>query len=1546
MEIQGQPIEGASPTLKKERLLSIIEYAQQAARMRQSPAATVTQHQIFALYEHQAQGLPGVHCNCSRPEDEDELWFSVERLRETKPPEANNRWLSPWLAVSSNPTEEPKLRESVAGQALIDAGTHRSAKSKPLSKQDVGKPAVDPEAGIVFEPYENKNEVRAGLLVYVDTRWRPWAEEEKRRRRTIHLYAQLFTLQQQLESGIVEATLELVCGVGLGIWNCKGTGVSYPLITRLVEVSLNPITAVIEVRPRDADPRLEVDWYASMDNPGVTSLEKTAKDFFGKVTQTFSPFDRGTFEPLLRSAVTHLDANGVYWPCQVPAEDRLLPKADDFLKVTDTWVLFARPRTASTFIADLDRFKTAIERVDDPKDFPEAVAAVVTDPSTESVDIELPSYRGVSGGYNSSGGGGRATRAKAQDLFFPKPFNDEQVRIVQLLEVSDGVCVQGPPGTGKTHTIANVICHYLANGRRVLVTSMKEPALAEVQDKLPEEIRPLAISLLTTEADGVHQFELAISKIASEVQHINRTVLTREIMRLDETIDAIHGRLARVDGEVSDWAKRNLSRINLDGEHLDPQDAAREVAAASGQYEWFPDALGVEEAYVLQVTDADIARLREARRLLGPDIDYLEALLPQLAHFPESRLLLQAHQDLSRFAVLTREIEAGDVPGLADSSQETLAAAQGLVATVSELKRLRDEVVSSNKTWTASIRERLKSGTARELIIVLETLGMELEEAVSERKAFLARPVSVPVGLYRDQELVEAVSNLAAGRRPFGLLGLVSKSEAKRKLNAVQVVGSAPQSDADWQHVERFVALLCRLRELAVRWNALAHDLALEPLDGTEAEHGLAAAESYRLYEKVRTVVHTEATVCCCAAMVFPSWPYAASATEEVERLAELEKALRHHLTKNRLAEAWVVKEHFQRALEGRSGRVCEAIRLFLARELGNPEVPDTTLQADWSTVMAELSRVHGLSEPFAVVHDVCARIATSGAPKWAEALKQPLSGIADTRLPDNWRAVWRLRRVATYLESIDPKEELKRLAGLRRELESDLVRAYKDVVVKRTWLKLAEKTSPNIRAALMAYLNAIQRIGKGTGKRAVRYRQDARAAAGHANPAVPCWIMPHHRVSESLPPELGCFDLVVIDEASQSDLTALPALLRARKVLIVGDDKQVSPEGIGLEEEKVRSLMSRFLVNQVQTYRPQLSPERSIYDLFKVVFAKSGVMLKEHFRCVGPIIEYSKRQFYGHELRPLRMPKASERLDPPLVDVLVEDGFRRGDINSAEARFIIEEIKQIVADPAMERRTIGVVSLLADKQALYVWTRLIEELGPELMTRHRIACGDARTFQGKERHIMFLSMVVAPNEKAVALSRETFNHRFNVAASRAQDRMYLVRSVELVHLSEADKLRRSLINHFVSPFAQDELRVENLRMLCESPFEREIYDALIERGYRVTPQVKVGEYRIDLMVEGHNDARLAVECDGDRYHGPDKWADDLARQRVLERAGWVFWRCFASTYVRRRGQVLADLEKTLAERGVTPIGAEGAPRSLHTEHRRFHSPDKSRDAS
>ena len=85
---------------------------------------------------------------------------------------------------------------------------------------------------------------------------------------------------------------------------------------------------------------------------------------------------------------------------------------------------------------------------------------------------------------------------------------------------------------------------------------------------------------------------------------------------------------------------------------------------------------------------------------------------------------------------------------------------------------------------------------------------------------------------------------------------------------------------------------------------------------------------------------------------------------------------------------------------------------------------------------------------------------------------------------------------------------------------------------------------------------------------RSARYRQDLANALEGCASTIPCWIMPTWRISQCLPAHVGSFDLVVLDEASQSDIGALPALLRGAQVLVVGDGKQVSPTTAFVSEE------------------------------------------------------------------------------------------------------------------------------------------------------------------------------------------------------------------------------------------------------------------------------------------------------------------------------------------------------------------------------------------
>jgi very-short-patch-repair endonuclease len=1523
--------------LQQERLSALIEFAKQTALLKKTPLQQFSQHKDFARLEERLKGLPGLTFNAAVA-DFDEVWLRLERLVESAPPAPANPLLALWLELTKSPLKEPTLKSQVDRHALLALAPQALAAEATPAGPTVFTESK-PAPFVDLKDLAELEGLKAQLKAYTETVWRPWAEREKEVRKSIALYSELFMLSQKLQGNLVDSQLEVVWGVGMALWTLPTGTVTYPLLTQLVEISLDEATMALEIRPRSSEPRLEVDLYAAMDNLGVAQLVEAGKKFFGETCAGLNPFEPSTFEPLLRSAATFLDASGTYWPTQTTADDRSLPKPSDKLVVTDTWVVMARPRNASLFVQDLERFETqlaSLPEVPDLDALPAAVRALVTEPSSESEEVELPAFRGLSV-VNGSGGSGSASQGGGvSELYFPMPYNDEQVQIVQMLQAHDGVVVQGPPGTGKTHTIANVICHYLALGKRVLVTSMKDPALSVLQEKIPESIRPLAISLLTSEAEGMRQFEFSINKIASEVTRIDRAAYRREIQDLDGRIDSLHARIAQTDRQISSWARLNLEPIVLDAETLSPLDAASIVAQHASEVAWFPDSLTVAPEHTPQFGNDDIAALREARLQLGADLAYLGLRLPQVAAFPETAKLLQVHQDLSRWNELKAQEAGGQVPSLASASQETMAAALRAADQVSSLRKLLQDIDNAQQAWIAGLVQvlrRARQGGQNDLLDLFHTLKGEIGQALDARKAFLAKPVTLPEGLEDNPELVEAVDNMAQGKKPFGLAGLFGKSEQKRQLEAIVLVSAKPATDSDWAHVRQFVQFQQRSKALLVRWNTLAQELSL-PRFELKADRLPAAGMAIELYQRVSDSLAAQTEVASSVQALLPTWPGAAQTSYTVAQLLELEGILQHHLTRHRLAQTWVVKESFLAAVAQCGGEITDRLGAFLNHLLGNPSIIAGELQATWSDLMAELRRVHSQSGALQTVAAITQRIEASGAAQWVQRLREePRDGAQDAWLPDNWRETWRLCRLVNYVNQIDGRQELKRLSRERMELENDLSKLYQEAVNKRTWLKLSENATHDVRAALEAYRSAIKKIGKGTGIRAGRYRQDARFAAERANNAIPCWILPHYRICESLPAQLGCFDLVIIDEASQSDLTALPAILRAKKVLIVGDDKQVSPEGVGLEEDKIRNLMSRFLAQQVGIYRPQMTPERSIYDLFKVVFAKSAVMLREHFRCVAPIIEYSKREFYNHELKPLRSPKASERMDPPLVDVYVSDGYRKQDVNLPEARFIVNEIRDIVGNPAFDGRSIGVVSLLGNEQALTVMKMLNEELGEQVVTRHKITCGDARTFQGKERDIMFLSMVAAPGH-AHAQTQDMVAQRFNVAASRARDRMYLVRSLQLEDLSAADQLRARLIQHFQAPFLQNEEEVGDLRQRCESPFEREVFDVLVQRGYRVMPQVGVGSYRIDMVVEGDADSRLAIECDGDRYHGPEQWDSDMRRQRTLERAGWRFWRCFASTFVRHREDVIQDLVDTLAAHGVHPSSSQAPVRSLHVEPR------------
>ena len=182
-------------------------------------------------------------------------------------------------------------------------------------------------------------------------------------------------------------------------------------------------------------------------------------------------------------------------------------------------------------------------------------------------------------------------------------------------------------------------------------------------------------------------------------------------------------------------------------------------------------------------------------------------------------------------------------------------------------------------------------------------------------------------------------------------------------------------------------------------------------------------------------------------------------------------------------------------------------------------------------------------------------------------------------------------------------------------------------------------------RMHLTLYQKAMEKYGQGKGKYAATYLADAQRELEQCRAAVPAWIMPTYRVAESLSPDRDAFDVVIVDEASQSGVDALFLWWLGKKVVIVGDDEQISPDAVGLELAPVLAIKKELLGDQ--PIGSVIGPTTSLFDLGDIAFTGNRTYLREHFRCMPEIIAFSNRISYADSpLEPLRQ-FGADRLPP-----------------------------------------------------------------------------------------------------------------------------------------------------------------------------------------------------------------------------------------------------------------------------------------------------------
>jgi hypothetical protein len=237
------------------------------------------------------------------------------------------------------------------------------------------------------------------------------------------------------------------------------------------------------------------------------------------------------------------------------------------------------------------------------------------------------------------------------DVLLSKPANREQLEIAKQLARRDCVLVQGPPGTGKTHTIANLLGHLLAQGKRVLVTAHTPKALRVLRQKVVEPLQPLCISVLQNDKQSQEELQTSVQKINVRLSDDDR-LLERDSQRLRGGRTRILEALRDARHRLLDARQDEISDVVFGGKAMRPIDAAKRVKQGFGKENWIPSPVTLGES--LPLSHAEVVALYQSSARIPPaDERELAGMRPDLSTLPtpsEFRSIVEeitalAHQD-------------------------------------------------------------------------------------------------------------------------------------------------------------------------------------------------------------------------------------------------------------------------------------------------------------------------------------------------------------------------------------------------------------------------------------------------------------------------------------------------------------------------------------------------------------------------------------------------------------------------------------------------------------------------------------------------------------------------------------------------------------------------------------------------------------------------------------------------------------------------------------------------------------------------------------
>lgn len=1336
-----------------------------------------------------------------------------------------------------------------------------------------------------------------------------WAEKQKVYVKTRDLFSELYKIYVEFERN--SENVELIVADGF-IREKDLPNIDHPVLTRRVQIRHDAVKNIIYIEDSDCASELYTTVFQNMEDVQLSAINRINDEL---LENDYHPLDRNDLPLFFKELIYRISSDSIYSEEGVPNNWQ---QNNKFLLYRNPCYIF-RKRLDGTVKA----IGQIIENIEDTGAVPAAISDLVEggkiDIPKEDDEISIEEQLAAVGG-------------ESIDILLSKEANKEQLEIAKRIERYNAVLVQGPPGTGKTHTIANLMGHFLAQGKSVLVTSHTQKALKVLKDKVAPGLQNLCVSVID---DSNIDMEKSVDGITNYMAQVNSFEIKKAMENLALERKDIINELAKTRKKLFTIINKENNNIVYNGEGISLSAAAAFVHSNMEKLSYIPGKVVPFEPLPLNL--AELTELYRSNRDISlEDESELESNLPS----PTNIIAPYEFENLCK-VLAAEEVNLTYISNKCNWQMQNLIDENKIIINSESFKlelnypdinlvtQLKDYVASFTKLepWMLKcVVDGKACGSYRQLwnrLIEQIEKTCKLSEKVTEEKFGKAVEIINDSRLFYNA--LKQLREKYTKKSKIGWIDSFFNKDLKVALQGATINGKAPETVEDCDLIIHCIELNENKNQCANYWNQLMLEygnVSFDELDKFEQE---------RVAEKYIPLIKR-----------YLDWY-----SKEYEQLiAYIDLiGIDHNILfrTNSLDSETVATEKILTVIDEVLPDLCDLLitvnnifnsyqyiqltkKKLLSEEVGNSLICKNMLSAIYNRDIELYQNEYGVLkstyEKYALKRqreEYLQRL-MNVAPQWADEIKNRVGIHGSYNVPEDILDAWKWKQYNAIIEEITAESysELQKKSLYLSQQYRKITAQYAE---KCAWYHLLRKTEDDIsmKQALIGWKQTVKKIGKGTGKNAPKYRAEARKLMAKCQEAVPGWIMPIGKALENLNPKTNKFDVIIIDEASQADISALAILYMGKKLIIVGDDKQVSPMAIGIEIDKMNALQDMYITDKIPNAH-LYDAKTSIYEIAATTF--QPLMLREHFRCVPEIIGFSNWLSYDFKIKPLR-DESNSVLLPAVVNYRVANGERNGKTNVNEAKAIVALIQACLEQPEYDGKTFGIISLLGDEQVKVLQSEIYKHIDSKECTNRKILCGNSSNFQGDERDVIFLSLVECANGNGPVPKigfgpDDAYRKRYNVAASRAKDQLWVVDSLDPANDLKPDDLRKKLIDYSLNPDSVNMLNMQ-INKKSESPFEAAVAKALVCRGYHLIQQWNVGAYRLD-MVAVCGTKKIAIECDGERYHsGETKIREDMERQTILERLGWRFIRIRGSEYYRNPEKTIEKVIKELQEYEIYP---------------------------